>query len=388
MQNADFLIEPQWVLPIAPNNTALTNHAVAVAAGTIVAVGPVEQLRARFADSERIVRPTHALLPGLVNAHVRAGGRLLRGLPVRGPRARWLRETLLPAEQRWMSAEFVREGTRLAAAEMLQAGITCFADASLFPEEGARIAATAGIRAAIGLPVADGSNAWAADTTAHLARGERVWDEYRAHPWVQPYFAPQAGADLSDATLVRVRRVADELDARVAMSVHETDLEIRDSLAQHGRRPLQRLQALGLLQSGFTAIHMNRLDASDLEIAAATGVAVVTCPQANLRLGSGCSVARLSAAGLVCGLGSAEPAACGALDILSEARMAALIGANEPDGQALSAFSALRMATLDGAAALGLEARIGSLEPGKAADLVCVDIGSLACQPDALAADA
>lgn len=393
MQTADLLIEPRWLLPVAPNNTVLTHHAVAVAAGSIIGVGPVEEIRGRFAPRERIVRSEHALLPGFVNAHVRAGLTLLRGLPVHGPRARWVRETLLPAERRWIGADFVRDGTRLAAAAMLQAGITCFADLSLFPEEAARVAGASRIRAAIGLPVADAANAWAESTTAHLARSERLWDEYRADPWVRLYFAPLSAADLSDATLVRVRRVADELDARVALAVHETDLEIRDSLAQHGRRPLQRLQTLGLLQTGLTAIHMNRLDASDLEIVAATGIRVVACPQANLRLGSyGCPLSTLAAMQVTPGLGSGEPAAAGALDILAEARVAALTAngeaaAQESVAQPLSALAALRMATLDGAAALGLEAQIGSVEAGKAADLVCVDLGALDCLPQAAAAE-
>src|SRR5256886_7575541 len=172
------LIEPRWLLPIAPAITALADHAVAVTAGRIVALGPTAQLRERFDTGERVVRERHALLPGLVNAHTRSCHTLLRGLPVRGPRSRWLSEILGPVEQRCLSAELVRDGTRLGVAEMLRAGITCFADLSLFPEEAARAAAAAHMRAAIGLPVADAPTPWAESATAHLARAARVWDEY------------------------------------------------------------------------------------------------------------------------------------------------------------------------------------------------------------------
>src|SRR5437762_491315 len=190
-ERADLLIEARWLLPIAPANTALAQHAVAVTAGRIVAVGPAAQLRERFETGERVVRERHALLPGLVNAHTRAWHTLLRGLPVRGPRWRWLSEIMGPVEQRCLSADLVRDGTRLGVAEMLRAGITCFADLSLFPEEAARAAAAAHMRAAIGLPVAEVPTPWAESATAHLARAERLWDEYRSDSRIGLYFAPR-----------------------------------------------------------------------------------------------------------------------------------------------------------------------------------------------------
>src|SRR6266566_2530111 len=194
-ERADLLIEARWLLPIAPANTVLADHAVAVTAGRIVALGPAAQLRARFEARERVVRERHALLPGLVNAHTRACHTLLRGLPVRG--------------------------TRLGVAEMLRAGITCFADLSLFPEEAARAAAAAHMRAAIGLPIAEVPTPWAESATAHLARAERLWDEYRSDSRIGLYFAPLTVRGLSEALLLRVRRVADELDARVAVHLAE-----------------------------------------------------------------------------------------------------------------------------------------------------------------------
>jgi 5-methylthioadenosine/S-adenosylhomocysteine deaminase len=355
----DLLIEARWVLPIAPVNTVLADHAVAVSSGKIVGLGPVAQMHERFEARDRVVRRHHALLPGFVNAHTRAAMTLLRGLPVRGSRTRWERETVRPAEQRCMSADFVREGTQLAVAEMLRAGITSFADMYLFPEEAARVASAARMRAAIGLPVADAPNVWADSATAHFERAEQLWDEYRADPWVCLYFAPQDAAFVSDETLIRVRRVADELDARVAIEAP----------------PLQRLHSLGLLRPGFAAIPHTSWDDDEASLVATTGICVIRCLQGDLRLGA-LGAAGASPLATVAGLGSGDPVSVGALDMLAEARVAALLS-----GGTLSAADALHMATLGGATALGFAADTGSIEPGKYADLVCVDLNRLASQP-------
>lgn len=281
-----------------------------------------------------------------------------------------------------MSPDLVRDGTRLAIAEMVRAGITTFGDMYFFPEEAARVAAAAHVRAAIGLPIAESVAPWAEDATACFTRAERLWDEYRADPWVSLYFAPHAPYSVSDDTLRRVQRVADELDARVAMHVHESEIEIRDSLAQHGVRPLRRLADHGLLRPGFSAVHMTQMDSVDLELAQRNGIAVIVCPQSNLRLGSSVApIVPLLERGISVGLGSDAPASCGTLDLLAEGRAAALISG-------CTAHTALRLATLGSAAALGLQHEIGSLEPGKAADLVCIDLGGLESQPVGDAADA
>src|SRR4030081_679912 len=298
---ADLLIEARWLLPIALSKTALADHAVAVGAGRIVALGAGGQLRSRFEIRERVVRERHALLPGLVNAHTRACHTLLRGLPVRGPRWRWLTETLAPVEERCVSADFVRDGTRLGVAEMLRGGITCFADLSLFPEEAARAAAAAHVRAAIGLPVADAPTPWAESATAHLARAERLWDEYRADSRIGLFFAPLTAHGMSEALLMRVRRVADELDARVAVHLAElagpaesADAGVQDSAdAPRPARPLFQLYALGLLRPGFTAIGAGVCDGADLELIARHGASLIACPQADLRLGARSPVASL-----------------------------------------------------------------------------------------------
>jgi 5-methylthioadenosine/S-adenosylhomocysteine deaminase len=383
----DLVIEARWVLPIAPVNTVLTDHAVAVTAGRIVAVAPTAEVNATFEPRERVIRGDHALLPGFVNAHTRAATTLFRGLPVYGPRQQWMRETVLPVGRGCMSPDFVRDGTQLAIAEMLRAGITAFADMYLFPEEAARAASAARMRAAIGLPVTDGPTPWADSATGHLAKAEQLWDEYQSNPWVSLYFAPHNAFGSNDQTLARVRRVADELDARVAMylapgEVHENHTG--------GRSPLVRLQELGLLGPGFTAIHLGGVDAEELETAAGTGICVVACQQSHLRLGGTlCPAARLEALGVPVGIGTDSAVSVGAMDVLAEARLGALLAGNSRDGggdgpvEVDAASRALRMATLGGATALGMNASVGSIEVGKFADLVCIDLATLASQPAA-----
>jgi 5-methylthioadenosine/S-adenosylhomocysteine deaminase len=312
---------------------------------------------------------------------------------------RWMRETMAPAELRHVSPDFVRDGTTLAIAAMLRAGITTFAGSDPFSGEAARAAAEARMRAVIGLPVSETASAWAEDAMAHFVFAERLWDEYRSSPWVSLYFALPAAYEISDRLLTHLRSVADEIDARVAMPVNESEIEIHDTLNQHGCRPLQRLANVGLLRPGFTALHMNRLDEADLELARQTGIAVVACPQSDLRLGSGsCSVQELTERGVTVGLGSGSPVSAGAFDLLAEARLAAQLVANDAvrareegrsaAGSNLSAAFWLGLATAGGAAALGLSGTCGTIEVGKAADFVCIDLGTLACGPAATIPDA
>ncbi|HTC14363.1 MAG TPA: amidohydrolase family protein [Steroidobacteraceae bacterium] len=379
----DLLIEPRWLLPVAPRNAALPEQAVAVHAGRIVALGAAAELRQRFSARVRVQRPRHALLPGLVNAHTCACDALLQGLPVVGPRARWLREVLEPRARRGFNADFVRDGTRLGIAAMLRAGITTFADLSPLPEQAARTAAAAQVRALIGLPLSDAPGPWAEDANGYLARAERLWDEYRDDPRIALYFAPLAAAGLSDATLTRLRRVADELEARIMLRVEElpagpaelAESAVHDGTATVAGAALERLRQLGLLRPGFSALGALGLKAAPLELLLRHGGALIGCPQAELRLGAAPAAPALKRAERLA-LGTDSPAAAGSFDLLAEARIAALCAG-------LPAAEALRLVTQGGAAVLGLAHEIGSIEPGKAADLVCIELDPLAGQPDA-----
>jgi len=364
---ADLLIEPRWLLPVVPQ-TVLEGHALVVGGGRIVALGPAEQLRARYQPSREVRRTQHALIPGLINAHTRASLTLLRALhPYGGGKA----------TPHAAGADFVRDGTRLAIAQMLKAGITCFADLSEHPEEAARVAAAAQVRAAIALPISEAAGA--EGLSAQLARAERLWDEYRADARLSLFFAPVGAALASEPLLQRLRRVADELDARLALPLEglAAAAEVRDAAAEE-RSALARLCALGLVRPGTAAIAAQPLSAADLALLERHGAALVSCPQQGLRAG-GAAVPLLP--GDRSALGSGNPLKSGALDVRGEARTAALLSG-------FDATTALRLATLGGATALGLQAHLGSLEPGKLADLVCLELDELGCASAAGLADA
>lgn len=382
MQPIDLFIESRWALPM-DDAPVLEHAAIAIDAGRIVELGAASVLAARYAPRERLVRSHHALLPGLVNAHTHAAMSLMRHLPVRGPLMQWLNETIWPLERRCVNAQFVRSGTQLAMAEMLAAGITCFADMYFFPEEVARLARARHLRVVVGAPIVDARTPWAADADEHLDKAARLWDEYRGDPLILPCFAPHSPYAVGRETFARLRRLVDQLDAPLAMHLHETQTEVQDSLAAHGARPLAWLADEGLLRPGFSAVHMNWLTDDDIDLAMRTGISVVHCPQSNQRLGSGiCPVGDLRTAGVNVALGTDGAASVGALDLLAEARSACLLASLATHNpQVLGAIDALRMATLGGAQALGLAHEIGSLTPGKAADLMCIDLSAPACLP-------
>lgn len=388
MQPVDLLVHGRWVLPIEPAGAVLPGYGIAVDGGRIVAISPSAALRERYAPTTEINCATHVLMPGFVNAHTHAAMSLLQGAPLRGSVQQWLRESIWPLENRWVSAEFVRVGTQLAIAQMLRAGITSFADMYLFPEEVARLASELRLRIAVGLPVAEARTAWAENADEYLDKGAALWDAHRSDPWASLYFAPHAPYSVSDATLARLRRISDQLDAPIAMHLHETSAEVRESLAAHGHRPLARLAQQGLLRPGFTAIHMNDLDATDIDLCARSGLAVVHCPQSNLRHGSGVSpAAELIGRGVPVALGTDGPASCGTPDILAEARLASLLAAGlSGQPERIDAHAALGLATLGGARALGLDAHTGSLVAGKSADFIAIDLAqSIGAGPQRLA---
>ena len=376
MQPVDLIINARWVLPMEPAGLVIRDGGVAIRDGRILEVASQQSLRQRFSAAKQVDRPQHALLPGLVNAHAHAAMALLRGVPLEQSVLAWLRRSIWPIERRWVSAEFVRTGSQLFIAQLLRAGVTCFADMYYFPEEVAPLASLARIRIAVGVPVIDQATAWSAGADDCLDKGAALWDALRGDPWASLYFAPHAPYSVSDQALARLRTIVDQLDAPVAMHLHESATEVQDGLATHGLRPLERLDALGLLRPGFAAVHMVHCSASDIETTARKGVAVVHCPQSNLRLGSGIApVGEMLDHGITVAIGSDGPASSGAPDLLAETRIAAMLAAGmSGHPRRIAPLDALRMATLDGARALGLGDQIGSLSAGKYADLIAIDL--------------
>jgi len=376
MEPVDTLVSARWVVPVEPDGRVLEDHALAIRNGRIVAVLPSAEAFARYTAHEVLDRPTHVLIPGLVNAHTHAAMVLLRGRAENLMLGPWLHDGIWPLERRWVDPEYVRDGTELAIAEMLRGGVTCFADMHLWPEVVAQTAAEFHMRASVGLVVTEAATSWAASADEYIDRGMGLRDQYKGDPLINTHFAPHAPYSVSDATLARVRRLADELDLPVALHLHETAWEIAQSEQKFGMRPLARLNALGLASPQLVAVHMTQVVAEDIDTLADAGAGVVHCPESNLKLGAGvCPLPGLLGRGIRVALGTDGAASNNDLDVLGEARTAGLVASGMTGAPgSLIAADLLRMATLEGARMLGLGEVTGSLMPGKWADLCCIDL--------------
>jgi 5-methylthioadenosine/S-adenosylhomocysteine deaminase len=384
MQHCDTLIAPRWCVPVEPAGTVLEGHAVVVSDDRIIDILPLDDARSAYQPSVLVDRPEHVLIPGLVNTHTHAAMTLFRGLADDMPLESWLRDGIWPAEKRWASAEMVRDGTELAIAEMLQAGITCFSDQYFFPEIVAETAVDLHMRAVVGTPVVDFPTAWAESTAEYLDKGaELVHDCYADHPLISTCFAPHTSDALSDESMGALRVLADQLDVPIQMHLHETAAEVAYAVKKTGVRPIERLANLGLLNASLLAIHAVHVTPGEIEKMAAAGVGIAHCPRSNLKLASGIApVAEFLAAGITVGIGTDGAASNNVLDVLSELRTAALLAkVASGDASALSAMDALRLATISAAKALRRDHEIGSIEAGKWADLACIDLMHCNSQP-------
>jgi 5-methylthioadenosine/S-adenosylhomocysteine deaminase len=378
MIDVDLRLDARWVVPIVPAR-ALADHSVLIDAERIVGVVPSAIADRDYAAFRQVSLPTHALLPGLVNAHTHAGMSLLRGIADDVPLGAWLHDHIWPREARFVSAEFVHDGTLLAAAEMLLGGVTCCHDMYFFADAAARAYDASGMRAMIGLPVLDFPTPYAADADGYLQAGLAARDAWRKEPRLGFSLAPHAPYTVSDASWGKIVTYARQLDMLIQTHLLETRDERATSRQQHGSGPLQRLHHLGATGPGFVAIHAVHVDEADMQLLAAQGCHVVHCPISNLKLASGIApITAMRKHGINVALGTDGSASNNRLDIFGEARFAALLAkVKADDAAAISAPTALRMATLDGATALGLDADIGSLEAGKFADVIAVDLGGV-----------
>lgn len=382
-QSIATLLNARWIVPVEPEGLVLEHHALAIQDGRILAILPGDQAAARFSAEVTLNLDRHVLLPGLVNAHTHASMTLLRGFADDLPLMNWLQDYIWPAETRWVDPDFVRDGSRLAIAEMLRGGVTCFNDMYFFPEATAAVARDCGMRACVGLIAVDFPTAYARNLDEYLDKGLALHAALQSEPWLHTAFAPHAPYTVSAPALERIGRLAADLQIPIHIHVHETAAEVARFQAEHGCRPLERLEQLGLLSPRLLAVHMTQLEPAEIERLAQAGAHVVHCPESNLKLASGfCPTARLDAAGVNVAIGTDSAASNNNLDLFDELRTAALLGKGiAGDPRVLPAARILRMATLNGARALGLGDQIGSLEPGKAADLIAVDLSHPETEP-------
>jgi 5-methylthioadenosine/S-adenosylhomocysteine deaminase len=382
-QPIDTLLEARWIIPVEPEAGVLTEHAIVIHDGLIQAILPIAEARSRYIPSSHVVLKQHAIIPGLINLHTHAAMTLMRGLADDLPLMTWLKQYIWPTEAEFVDERFVREGTQLACAEMLKGGITCFNDMYFFPAAAAEVVAECGLRAGIGLVVIDFLSAYASDADDYLAKGLALRDQYPQHPLLTFCLAPHAPYSVGDKTLTKIITLAEQLQLPVHIHLHETQDEIEEGLANTGLRPLARLQQLGFIGPNLIAAHMIHLTDEEIGIFSQYGGHVAHCPTSNLKLASGVSpITNLLQQGVNVGIGTDGAASNNRLDMFEEMRLAALLAKGiSGKAETLPARQALRMATLNGAKALGINHITGSLVAGKAADITAVDFSDLTLTP-------
>lgn len=378
----DLLLLPTWLVPVEPAGVVLREHGLGIRDGRIVLIAPEAEALKYGANEIRHLQGM-LLAPGLINAHGHAAMTLFRGLADDLSLQRWLREHIWPAESRWVDEDFVRCGTELAIAEQLKSGVTCFSDMYFYPKVISELVHRHGVRAQITIPVLDFPVPGARDADQALRTGVALFDDLKHHPRISIAFGPHAPYSITDDKLEAIRILVAEMDAGIHMHIHETAQEVQEALRKHGERPLARLARLQLLGPRFQAVHMTQVDESDIALLTEHNCSVIHCPESNLKLASGfCPIERLWEAGINVAVGTDGAASNNDLDLLGETRTAALLAkAVAGSATALDAHRALRMATLNGARALGIDDQTGSLEIGKFADLVAFDLSGLSQQP-------
>ncbi|MDP1550667.1 MAG: TRZ/ATZ family hydrolase [Nitrosomonas sp.] len=379
----DTVIEAKWIIPIEPSEITLSQHAIAVDKGIIKAILPISEAKLRYKPQQTITLNDHALIPGLINLHTHAAMTLVRGFADDLPLMEWLNKHIWPIENQHVDAQFVLDGTQLACAEMIKGGITCFNDMYFFPESCAEAVIHSGMRAAIGMIVIDFPTAYASDADDYLAKGLKLRDQYHQHPLLSFCFAPHAPYTVSDKTFNSILTYAEQLNTPIHTHLHETHDEIRISLETNGVRPIERLHQLGLLSPNLIAVHTVHLTDYEIKLLHQYGCSIAHCPSSNMKLASGFApIPALLNQGMNVGLGTDGAASNNRLDMFEEMRQAALLAkATSGQADALPAHQALKMATLNGANALGLGEITGSLAVGKAADITAINFSDLNLTP-------
>ena len=385
MSNDYQILVPRWVLTVNAGFECLQDTAVVLEGNRIQALIGSDEINQldRYPEASIVELPNAVLMPGLVNAHTHASMSLFRGIADDLPLMEWLAEHVWPAEARWVDKQFVIDGLELTVCEMIRSGTTCFSDMYFFPDAVAAAAQRLGMRSVVGLIVLDFPTIWAQNADEYLHKALAVHDEIREFPLITSAFAPHAPYTVSDEPLRQLAMYSSELDIPVHMHVHETAHEVAEAQQKTGMRPLERLDQLNLLNPGLIAVHMTELDDFEIERIAEAGVHVAHCPESNLKLASGvCPIAKLQARGVNVCLGTDGAASNNDLDLFGEMRTAALLAkVTAGDARVCDARHAIEMATINGARALGLADSIGSIEVGKLADLIAVDLSDANTQP-------
>lgn len=377
------ILKPRWMVTMAPGSETLTEHALVVEGERIAAVLPWAEAEAKYPQAERVELGDHVLIPGLINGHTHSAMSLLRGVADDLALMDWLNNHIWPLEKKWVSEEWTYTGSMLSAAEALRGGVTYLNDMYFFPSAMARAAKDAGIRAAVSINVIDFPTGYAANAADYIAKGLAVYEQYKGEKLLDWTSAPHAPYTVSDETFVQLRDLAEKHDLQMHCHIHETLDEVNGSIKQYGVRPLERLNKLGLLNERMIAVHMVHLNEEEIAMLARQKVHLVHNPNSNMKLASGVQpLVALEAAGVNTLLGTDGAASNNRQDMFGEIRAAALLAkATSLDPLAVPARTALEMATIRAAKAMGRGDDLGSLEVGKLADVAAVSLSAIECQP-------
>jgi len=382
MEKIDYVVHGKWIITCEETNKILENHALVIKNGKIHAILPSEKAKENYSAAIHH-HYNAAILPGFINSHTHIAMNAFRGFADDLELMDWLNNYIWPAEGKWVGHELVYDASLIAMAEMLRSGTTCFNDMYFFLGATAEATELAGMRGHIGMTVIDVPTAWAKTTDEYFAKAIEFYEKYKHHDRITPTLAPHSTYTVSIENLEKVKRLADDNHLKINIHLQEAPSEIQNSLKQYHQRPLQRLYDIGMVNPSLIAIHMTQLDEKDFAIIEECKPNIVHCPESNMKLASGaCPVDQLLYQGTTVALGTDGAASNNDLDMFTEMRLAAFLGkltANNP--KAVSAETALKMATLYGAKALGIDHLTGSLTTGKAADFIAIDLDQIETQP-------
>ena len=383
MQQIDTIILARWLLPIAPENIVLEHQAIAIQGKKIVNILPAQSYLEHYQAKQVINCNEHAVLPGFVNAHTHTPMNLFRGLADDLELMDWLNHYIWPAEQAIIQADSVRDGCRFAIAEMIRSGTTCFNDSYFYHEILAQTANAEGIRAMLGLGIIDVPTQYAQNENDYLEKAQLTLEKSKPSDLINWSIAPHAPYTVSDTAFKKIAALADEKKLRIHLHLNETIAEIEMSMERYHKRPIERLYELGMVNSNLMAVHMVYANDDEIALLKAQHANIILCPKSNMKLASGIApLEKYLAAAINIGLGTDGAASNNNLDMLNELRsMNLLTKVNNKNPTLLSAQQTLEIATLGGAKVLGLEDKIGSLEIGKEADIIAINLNSVFTQP-------
>ena len=381
--NTNFIVSPRWLLPVIPRNSILENYSLVVIENKIAEILPTAEIPENYPELTNLELPNQLLMPGLINTHGHSAMALLSGYADDFELKTWLAEHIWPIENRLVDFEFVYDGTTLAIAEMICSGTTTVADSYFFPDASAKAYIEHGFRAQVGLPIIHFPNAWANTEEEHINKGLGVRDTLKNQKLITPALAPHAPYSVKNAGFEQVRMFAEQLEMPIHLHLHETAAEVSDAITETSKRPIQRMKEIGILSPSLQAIHMTQLTPQEMKELSQRQTHIAHCPVSNLKLASGfCPVSDLTSHHVNVALGTDGAASNNNLDMIEEMKIAALMAKGMTDNAStLPIYDVIEMATINGAKFLGLEDKIGSLEPGKCADMISVDLSALKFQP-------